>query len=126
MNTHTDSQATNNDKFARLKAIASGEIAAPVLSSEIRFWTHEPHRPLMGTIVGFDSFEHPRYGTQRTVIIERDTSEVVSAILTNYLQNGIAMQDGEIGDLILIEKQGQEVSKHGNTYNKFRLVVDKQ
>jgi hypothetical protein len=60
------------------------------------------------------------------VIIERDTSEVVSAILTNYLQNGIAMQDGEIGDLILIEKQSQEVSKHGNTYNKFRLVIDKQ
>jgi hypothetical protein len=42
MNTHTDSHATNNDKFARLKAIASGEITAPILSSEIRFWTHEP------------------------------------------------------------------------------------
>jgi hypothetical protein len=50
----------------------------------------------------------------------------VSAILTEYLQNGMAMQNGEIGDLVLIEKQGQERSKYGKTFNKFQFVIKKQ
>jgi hypothetical protein len=118
--------AESNDRYAHLKAIASGEIQPPVLSSDIQFWKYEEHQPLMGEIVGFDAFEHPRYGTQPTVIVQRDTGEVVSAILTDYLQKGMAMQNGEIGDLVLIEKQGQAQSKYGNTYNKFQLVIDKQ
>ena len=114
------------DKFARLKAMASGEIQAPALASDIRFWAHEPKQPLLGTILGFDSFEHPSYGRQETVIVKRDTGEVVSAILTNYLQNGMQMQSGEVGDLIFIEKLGQERSKTGKTFNKFQIVIDKQ
>ena len=39
------------DKFARLKAMVSGEIQAPVLASDIRFWAHEPKQPLLGTIL---------------------------------------------------------------------------
>jgi hypothetical protein len=120
-----DGYNNNDDKFAHLKAIAAGDIPAPTLSSDIRFWTHEPNNPLIGTILGFDKFEHPSYGKQETVIVERENGEVVSAILTNYLQTGMSMQNGEIGDLILIEKQGQERSKHGKIFNKFRLVVDK-
>lgn len=114
------------DKFARLKAMASGEVQAPALSSDIRFWAHEQKQPLMGTILGFDSFEHPSYGRQETIIVERDTGEVVSAILTNYLQNGMQMQNGSEGDLVFIEKLGQERSKNGKMFNKFKFIVDKQ
>jgi hypothetical protein len=109
-----------------LKAIASGEVQAPALASDVRFWSHEDFQPLIGKILGFDGFEHPSYGKQETVIVERENSEVVSAILTGYLQTGMAMQGGDIGDLILIEKQGKAQSKHGKTFNKFRLVIQKQ
>jgi hypothetical protein len=115
-----------SNKFAHLNAIAAGEASASSLSSDIQFWTHEPHQPLIGEIVGFDSFDHPQYGRQETVIVERENGEVVSAILTNYLQKGMNIQNGDIGDLILIEKQGQERSKHGKIFNKFLLVIDKQ
>ena len=129
---HTQSNQNNNDnppmkgdKFAHLKAIAAGELSAPALSSDVKFWTHEPHNPLIGTILGFDQFDHGQYGTQQTIIVERENGEVVSAILTPYLQNGMSMQKGEIGDLVLIEKLGQERSKFGKVFNKFRMVVDK-
>lgn len=114
------------DKFAHLKSIASGQAPAPTLSSDIRFWTHEPRNPLIGTILGFDQFEHEAYGRQDTVIVEREDGEVVSAILTPYLQKGMTMQNGDIGDAVLIEKQGQERSQKGKVFNKFLLVVDKQ
>lgn len=117
---------TNNDQFSYLKGIAAGEIKAPSTSSDVKFWTHEPFNPLIGKILGFDAFEHPQYGKQETVIVEREDGEVVSAILTNYLQNGMTLQDGDVGDLVLIEKQGQERSRYGKTFNKFLLVVQKQ
>ncbi|MBV5301521.1 MAG: hypothetical protein J0649_07050 [Methylococcales bacterium] len=136
MNTDTQNHYVNNnapqsmanaqsDKFAHLKAIAAGELSAPALSSDVKFWTHEPHNPLIGTNLGFDQFDHGQYGTQQTIIVERENGEVVSAILTPYLQNGMSMQNGEIGDSVLIEKLGQERSKFGKVFNKFRMVVDK-
>lgn len=123
---YTDSKLTHDNGFDYLKAIASGEIPAPVLSSDIRFWSHNPHEPLIGTIVGFGEFDHSAYGNQKTVIVEKEDGEVVSAILTEYLQNGMAIQNGEIGDLVLIEKQGQERSKYGKTFNRFQFVIQKQ
>jgi len=124
---YTDSKLTDdNNGFDYLKAIAAGAISAPVLSSEIKFWTHEPHEPLIGKIVEFSEFEHEAYGPQKTVIVERENGDVVSAILTGYLQKGMVIQNGEIGDMVLIEKQGQERSKYGKAFNKFQLVVKKQ
>lgn len=127
----TDSYVYDYSEFEKyqpeyLKAVAAGYIKDSTLPSTIRYWTHEPNQPLIGTIIRFDEFEHPRYGKQQTVIVERDNSEVVSAILPPYLQRGMAMQDGEIGDLVFIEKEGQEQSKYGKTFNKFKLVIDKQ
>ena len=116
----------NDDKFSYLKKVATGEIQAPLMSSDAKFWTHEPFNPLIGKIIGFNSFEHPQYGRQETVIVERENGEVVSAILTNYLQTGMVLQNGDVGDLVLIEKQGQERSKYGKTFNKFLFVVQKQ
>ena len=124
-NHNTNNNAPQNNKFAHLKAIAAGELSAPALSSEVKFWSHEPHNPLIGMILGFDEFDHQQYGKQQTIIVERENGEVVSAILTPYLQNGMSMQSGEIGDLVLIEKLGQERSKFGKVFNKFRMVIDK-
>ena len=129
---YTQSNQNNNnnppmkgDKFAHLKAIAAGEIQAPALSNDVRFWSHEPNNPLIGTILAFDEFDHQQYGKQQTVIVERENGEVVSAILTSYLQTGMAMQNGEVGDLIFVEKLGQERSKYGKIFNKFQMVIDK-
>jgi hypothetical protein len=87
---NNDNPPMKGDKFAHLKAIAAGELSAPALSSDVKFWTHEPHNPLIGTILGFDQFDHGQYGTQQTIIVERENGEVVSAILTPYLQNGMS------------------------------------
>jgi hypothetical protein len=126
MNISKDTNVTHNDGFAYLNAVASGEIPAPTLSSDIAYWTHEQHKPLIGKILEFGEFKHDAYGPQKTVIVERENGDVVSAILTEYLQNGMFMQGGEIGDLVLIEKLGKEQSKYGKTFNKFQLVVQKQ
>lgn len=104
---------TLNDRFANLKGRASGKVTAPALLSAIKFWTHEPEQPLIGSIVGFSQFEHERYGTQQTVLVKREKGDVVSAILTNYLQKGMEIQDGAVGDLVLIMKQGKACSKYG-------------
>ncbi len=126
MNTSTDKNTANDDGFAYLNAIASGEIPAPRLSSDIVYWTHEPYTPLIGKIIEFGEFEHDSYGHQKTVIVERENGEVVSAILTEYLQNGMSMQGGDIGDFVLIEKQNKERSKYGKIFNRFQFVIRKQ
>ncbi len=70
-------------------------------------------KPLIGTIKGF---EHDRYGTQKTVIVE-----LISAILNPYLIDGMRRQN----DLVLNQLLGIERSPHGNTFNNFTLVVEK-
>jgi hypothetical protein len=120
-----DTAEINNDKFARLKAIAEGRELPPNTSSELIHWNHIPHQPLIGTIRGFDEFEHPQFGRQETVIVERENGEMVSAILTEYLQKGMMIQNGEIGDDVLILKQNQERSKNGKIFNRFLMVIDK-
>ena len=66
------------DKFAELKAIARGETAAPIPT----IWHHEVGHPLIGIIRGFSRFQHDRFGMQETVIVELESGELVSAILT--------------------------------------------
>ena len=66
---NNDNPPMKGDKFAHLKAIAAGEIQAPALSNDVRFWSHEPNNPLIGTILGFDEFDHQQYGKQQTVIV---------------------------------------------------------
>lgn len=112
-----------NDKFARLKAIANGEANSPAMPTN---WTHEVDKPLIGTIKGFGQFQHDRYGTQETVTVETEDGELVSAILTPYLVDGMHRQHAEENDLVLIQFLGKEKSPHGNNYfNKFNLVVEK-
>ena len=111
-----------NDKFAKLKAIAAGEATAPSFPS---IWTHEIDKPLIGTIKEFSQFEHDRYGTQETVIVELESGERVSAILNSYLSTGMHIQHAEVNDSVLIQLLGKERNSHGTTFNKFSLVVEK-
>lgn len=111
-----------NDRFAEFKAIIDGRISIELPS----IWKHEPGKPLMGTIKGFSSFHHNRYGQQETVIIELESGELVSAILTPYLRHGMKEQNAEVNDLILIQYFGKERSSNGNSFNKFNLVIRKE
>lgn len=110
----------SNNIYARLKAIAAGEeMAQPSI------WKHEVNQPLIGRIKGFGNFLHDRYGKQETVIVELESGELVSAILNEYLVNGMHLQQAEIGDFILIQLLGKELSNGGNCFNKFNLVIQK-
>jgi hypothetical protein len=113
----------NNDKFAKLKAIAAGESVENTSLPEI--WKHEIGNPLIGTIRDFSNFEHDRFGTQETVIVELESGEQVSAILTPYLSTGMKIKHAEAGDLVLIQLLGKEKSPNGSVFNKFNLVIEK-
>jgi hypothetical protein len=86
----------NIDKFANLKAIESGQTTASV---EARNWSYEKDGNVMGTIIGFDSFEHPHYGEQHIVKVNlADTNEPISAFLNGYLQEGMRRKNAQAGD----------------------------
>jgi len=116
-----NSNPSGKDKFAKLKAIAAGE--AP--TQQLIPWQHEVNNPLIGTIKGFGEFQHERYGPQRTVIVERENGEVVSAFRNTYIANGMEQQNAQPGDLVLIQLLGKAKSQHGNQYNEFQLHVEK-
>ena len=112
----------NNNVYARLKAIAAGERAHPLPT----IWVHEINKPLIGRIREFNRFQHDRYGMQETVIVELETGELVSAILNDYLIEGMRRQRAEIDDFVLIQLLGTDLSNHGNRFNKFTLVIEKE
>jgi hypothetical protein len=107
-----------------LKAISKGEIPVPPVASDLKIWKHEQGTPLIGQIQGFSEFEHELYGRSDTILVKRETGETVSAILSEYLKKGIEFQHGQIGDHILLEKQGQD-RHNGKIVNRFQLVVMK-
>lgn len=112
----------NNDKFARLKAIASGQLSAPT-AVEVRFWNFERDGNILGTIIGFNTFQHPKYGEQHTVtVIMAESGELVSAFLNGFLQEGVSRQRAEVGDLILIQFFGKQA---GESFNRYRLEIEK-
>ena len=111
----------NEDKFARLEAIAAGEAHQDFPSK----WTYDVKKPLIGTIKGFSSFEHNRFGKQETVIVELRSGEMVSAILNGYLSEGMKMQRAEVDDRILIKYLGKDTSRHGNSHNRYKLYIEK-
>ena len=109
----------NVDKFTRLKAIESGRTA----SAELRFWNFDKDGNVIGTITGFNSFEHPQYGEQHTVLVSlADSNELISAFINGYLQEGIRRKDAQVGDLILIQFLGKQP---GERFNRFHLEIEK-
>jgi hypothetical protein len=110
----------NFDQFVRLRAIASGQTT---VSTEARFWNFEKDGNLMGTITGFNSFEHPKYGEQHTVLVRlADTNELVSAFLSGYLQEGMSRSNAQVGDLVLIRFFGKHPDER---FNRFQLEIQK-
>lgn len=89
------------------------------------FWKYEQGNDLEGEIKSFDSFKHDRYGEQNTVIVELASGKEVSAILNNYLVNGMEMQNAKVGDRVKIQFQGKERSNKGNFFNRFNLEINK-
>ena len=62
----------------------------------------------------------------KTVIVERENGEVVSAFMNAYVANEMEKQNAQPGDLVLIQLLGKARSQHGNSYNQFQLYVEKQ
>ncbi|MFI3217720.1 MAG: hypothetical protein QX189_01185 [Methylococcales bacterium] len=117
----------NADKFARLRTIESGQTTATAQNvgnnNQARNWNYEKDGNVMGTITGFDSFEHPQFGEQHTVIVRlADTNELVSAFLSGWLQEGMRRQNAQVGDLILIQFLGKQA---GERFNRFNLEIEK-
>jgi hypothetical protein len=114
----------NHDKFARLKAIASGQQPETATTAQdIKFWSFERNGDIMGTIMGFEQLEHPQFGEQHTVIVRlADTNELVSAFLTGWLQEGMRRQKANVGDLVLIQFLGKQA---GERFNRFNLEIEK-
>lgn len=110
------------DKFAKLRAIDSGQATASTVQN-VRFWSYEKDGNLMGTIVKFDSFTHPLYDEQHTVTVCLEKSgELVSAFLNGWLQEGIRRKQSAVGDLILIQYFGKQA---GERFNRYHLEIEK-
>ncbi len=111
----------DNDKFAKLRALASGQ-APEITAPDVRFWNFEKDGDVMGTITGFNSFTLPVYGEQHTVIVQLESGEVISAFLNDYLQKGMDLKQAAVGDLVLIQFFGKPP---GERYNRYYLVIQK-
>jgi len=112
----------DSDKFAKLKAIASGQVTTPT-GPEVRFWNFERDGHVMGTITGFNGFTHPVYGEQHTVIVRlAESGELISAFLSDWLQEGLSRKHADLGDLILIQYFGKQP---GERFNRFHLEIEK-
>ncbi|WP_340124191.1 hypothetical protein [Methylobacter svalbardensis] len=111
----------NNDKFAKLRAIESGQVSVST-APDVRNWSFEKDGNIMGTITGFDSFTHPSFGEQRTVIVRLESGEVISAFLNGYLQQGMDRQQAAVGNLVLIQFFGKPA---GERFNRYHLVIQK-
>jgi len=116
----------NTDKFARLRTLESGQTTTAQNvgnNNQARNWSYEKDGNVMGTITGFNSFEHPQFGEQHTVIVRlADTNELVSAFLNGWLQEGMRRQNAQVGDLILIQFLGKQL---GERFNRFHLEIEK-
>jgi hypothetical protein len=109
------------DKFAKLRAIDSGQATASTVQN-VRFWSYEKDGNLMGTIIKFDSFTHPSFGEQHTVIVRMESNELVSAFLNSWLQEGMSRKQAAVGDLILIQFFGRQA---GERFNRYHLEIEK-
>ena len=110
------------DKFARLRAIESGQAVAST-APNVRFWNFVRDGNIMGTIMAFNIFTHQLYGKQHTVTVRlADSNELVSAFLSDWLQEELHRQQAAVGDLILIMFFGKQA---GERFNRFHLEIEK-
>ncbi len=105
----------DNDKFAKLRARATGQ-APETTGQNVRNWSFEKDGDMMGAITGFNSFTHPSFGEQRTVQVQLESGEVISAYLNGYLQQGMDRQQAAVGDLVLIQFFGKHPTGRHNLY----------
>ena len=110
-----------SDKFSKLRAIQSGQ--ATSTAPKVRFWSFERDGDIIGTIMGFNNFTHPIFGEQHTIIVRlAESDELISAILSNWLQEGLSRKQAAVGDLILIQFFGKQA---GERFNRFQLDIEK-
>ena len=110
------------DKFAKLRAIESGQATASA-AQNVRFWSFERDGNILGTIIEFNRFTHQFYGEQHTVTVRlADSDELVSAFLSGWLLEGMRRKQAAVGDLILIQFLGRQP---GERFNRYHLEIEK-
>lgn len=107
--------------YDKLKVIAAGKGA----QDSPTIWVHEVGNPLIGRIKGFSNFQHDRFGLQKTVIVELESGELVSAILNGYLEEGIRRKQARVNDFVLIQLLGKSSTNSGISFNRFQFEVMK-
>lgn len=112
-----------HDKFSRLRDIQLNQNTHSAPGQNLKFWKFEQDGDILGTIVEFNSFTHPHFGEQHTVVVRlADTNELVSAFLSGWLQEGIRRKQAAVGDLVLIQFFGK---LPGDRFNRFNLEIEK-
>lgn len=116
------SENNENDKFARLRAIANGD-GNGSSDDNVRHWSFERDGDILGIIYGFHSFMHPRFNEQKTMTVRlADSNELVSIFLNGWLQEGLRRKQAEVGDSILIRFFGMQP---GERFNRYQLEIEK-
>ena len=111
-----------SDKFSKLRAIQSGQ-ATTSTAPKVRFWSFERDGDIIGTIIGFNSFTHPIFGEQHTIIVRlAESDELISAILSGWVQDELSRKQAAVGDLILLQFFGKPP---GERYNLFNVEIEK-
>ena len=116
--------SNQTDPFARLKAIAANQNTTTATATQtVKFWNYQQDGDIIGTIIGFNHFDHPQFGEQHTVTVQlADTNELISAFLNDWLQEGLRRKQAKVGDLILIQFLGKEPNQR---FNRFYLEIEK-
>ncbi len=109
-----------NDGFDNLRSIAAGQHDG---NDNKIFWKFEQMGDLIGTIVGFNQFDNPKYGMQYTVEIRlADTGEIASIFMNGYIRESMQRNSAKIGDKVLIKFLGLDPN---GRFNKYFIRFDK-
>ena len=88
-------------------------------------WSPEPGNSLVGCYAGYQTVEHPKYGTQFQILI-RDEHDKVTAVWANtWIRNNLKAQGLAMGDFVAITYLGQRPLAAGGYYKAYSIVVDK-
>lgn len=109
-------QYQSQDKFAHLKAIASGQVKS-TQNTNARYWDYERDGDFMGTILKFDNFEVPPQGMQYTLLAESPDGELISVFTNDWVRESLRRKCAEVGDLVLIQCFGIQQGERFKRYN---------
>lgn len=110
--------ATLNDRMNALKQRATQNTTAEI-------WQPLAGDTLIGVLIGSETTQHPIYGQQRLMLVQKENGEVVKVWLSKWLIENLRAQDAQQHDLIALTFGGKHRTSNGREYNAYNLIVDK-